>query len=144
MKQVENFFWVEVYNENTINELEGKEIGKWMVFFSPPISEELKRIAYHAINEGVVRALKYSNIGEDFPTGVLCLYSDLNDNEEHRRIISFMLSHNLIKKTKDGKFNNISFKLDRQTKMGIYNKNYNPILTLDEFIDLSTGDFLPA
>ena len=49
---------------------------------------------------------------------------------------------NLIRKTKTGKYYNISFKLDRQTEAGEYGDDYKGTIKLSDFIDLTTGEWL--
>ena len=63
--------------------------------------------------------------------------------EGHIKTIQFFLDNNLIAKTKDGRLYNISFKLNIQTmqeRLGLI-KAYTPILRLDYFIDLDTGEW---
>ena len=60
----------------------------------------------------------------------------------HKKIISFMKDNNLIKKTKNGKYYNISFKMDSQTRNLEYGVMFNAQLKLENFIDLDTGEFI--
>lgn len=48
----------------------------------------------------------------------------------------------MIQKTKSGRFYNISFKLDAQTRAGEYGEGYNGNIKLEQFLDLQTGEWL--
>ena len=53
-----------------------------------------------------------------------------------------MLDNNLIKKTKNGRLHNISFKFDEQTYTGQYGTDFNGLIKLAYFLDLDTGEWL--
>ena len=57
-------------------------------------------------------------------------------------MIAFMLEHGLVRKTKSGKLYNIGFKLDDQTRAGEYGTGFKARITLSDFVDLETGEFL--
>ena len=75
-------------------------------------------------------------------TGVVCFYTDAEDIEGHKAIISFMLDNDLIRKTKSGRYFNISFKLDSQTRNGEYGNKFDGEIHLSDFVDLVTGEFI--
>ena len=52
------------------------------------------------------------------------------------------LQHYLIRKTKTGRFYNISFKFDDQTRAGIYRENFDGVIKLAQFVDLNTGEWI--
>ena len=82
-----------------------------------------KKMCLKAIDENVVCEAKYT----DDITGVACFYLNIDNYERHKKVIQFFIENNLVKKTKAGKFANIAFKLDRQTKT----KKYKPKKHLD-------------
>ena len=53
-----------------------------------------------------------------------------------------MLNNNLIRRTKDGRLYNLSFKLNVQTRSGEYGKDFKAELKLSDLIDLNTGEWL--
>ena len=53
-----------------------------------------------------------------------------------------MLDNGLISKTKSGRYYNISFKFDDQTRAGEYGANFEGVLKLDQFIDLKSGAWI--
>lgn len=65
-----------------------------------------------------------------------------DDIENHRRIIQFMMDNKLIRKTKTGRFYNISFKFDDQTRSGEYGAEFAGTIKLAQFIDLNTGEWI--
>lgn len=75
-------------------------------------------------------------------TGVICFYLNGDDTENHRRVIRFMMDNNLIQKTKTGRFYNISFKFDDQTRAGQYGADFNGTIKLAQFVDLNTGEWI--
>lgn len=52
------------------------------------------------------------------------------------------MEHKLIMRTKAGKLHNISFKLDTQTLAGEYGASFHSKIKLENFVDLTTGEFL--
>lgn len=107
--------------------------GKWMYFFDNKAF--VSKICEKAIEEKVVLETKYN----DDETGVACFYINGGEVDSHKKVIEFFLTNNLIKKTKAGKFYNISFKYDKQTREGQYGENFKGEIKLDQFIDLKTG-----
>lgn len=76
------------------------------------------------------------------PTGVICFYLNGDDTENHKRVIQFMMSNGLIRKTKTGRYYNISFKYNEQTRAGEYGDDFEGKIKLDQFIDLNTGEWI--
>lgn len=120
--------------------LDGSKVGKWMYFFrgleGQQFAEEMCR---KAIEDGVVTAAKRSDNPGD---GVACFYLNCDDEAAHKRIISFLIEHDMIRKTKAGKLYDISFKLDQQTLAGEYGKGFRPEIKLSQFINLYTGEWI--
>lgn len=114
--------------------------GKWMYFFREPegllFAEKMCRIA---VKEDIVVEAKCRDNPMD---GVACFYLNCDDEIAHKKVISFFLEHNMIRKTKSGKLYDESFKLDRQTRAGEYQKDFKAEIKLSQFIDLFTGEWV--
>ncbi len=124
--------WV-FYLSNDFLSLNNSSCGKWMYFFND--ASFAKEICKKAIEEGVCVEAKHSNSSE----GVCCFYNNGEDDSGHHRIIDYFIRNNLIRKTKSGRYYNISYKYDIQTNNGKYGESFEGELKLDQFIDLSTG-----
>ena len=121
--------------------LDTDKCGKWMYFFNDQTFA--LDICEKAISEGVCYECKCTDMeAQKCKTGVICFYLNGDDNENHRRVIRFMIENNLIQKTKSGRFYNISFKFDNQTRAGQYGADFEGKIKLDAFIDLKTGKWL--
>lgn len=133
------FGWLYFLNDEDIEYTwkHSSSIGKWMWFFN-----DLEQASYNcsfavAINVVTQSKCTYPSSGD----GVCCLYCGLLDMDRHISILQFMISNNLIRKTKRGKLYNISFKLDSDTHKNRYGKGFSPLLKLEYFVDLNTGKF---
>ena len=119
------------------------KVGKWMCYpHDLGVEDELsfsRKICSDAVSQGIVQEAKCRHINEK---GVCCFYQNCDDMASHRRVIQFFLDNALIPKNKAGRLHKISFKLDRQTHSGQYGENYNPTITLNEFLDLDTGKWI--
>lgn len=138
MKRLGGWCWFETDNEQY---LDRDKCGKWMHFFSDQAFAQ--GICQKAIDEQVCYKCKCTDMeltGE--PTGVICFYLNGDDIENHKRVISFMMANNLIQKNRDGKYYNISFKYDAQTRAGDYSTNFKGQIKLEQFIDLQTGKWI--
>jgi len=109
--------------------------GKWMYFFNN--KRKIRKLCRKAILDGVVCECKHSMARE----GVACFYVSATDLVGQINIIDFMLSNEMIKHKNDGSLYNIAFKFDIQTRKKKYGKKFKAELTLDKFIDLTTGEF---
>lgn len=122
-------------------ELEKDKCGKWMHFFDN--QSFAQEICQKAIDEGACVECKCTDMeltGET--TGVICFYLNGDDIDNHRRVINFMLKNSLIKKTKTGRFYNMSFKFDEQTRAGEYGADFEGKIKLEQFIDLQTEEWI--
>ena len=126
--------WVFYLGDN-IRSLNNEKVGKWMYFFDN--REFVSELCGKAIEDGIVVESKHS----DADSGVSCFYLNGDDINSHKRVIQFFLDNNLIKKTKAGKFYNISFKYDNQTRAGEYGEGFVAEIKLDNFLDLTTGEW---
>ncbi len=146
MKIVEDFYWIYYSTEDYIYDED--KTGKWMLFFDKNTDiDQVIHICKSAIEEKAIKNCKHSNpISYDLhPYGdscVVCFYLCFDDIEAHKRIIQFLQKHNLLKKTDYGRFYDISFKLDKQTKNNEYGNNYISYIRLSNFIDLDTGEWI--
>lgn len=110
--------------------------GKWMYFFSD--IKSVAKICEDAVKKGIVSESKHS----DDETGVACFYLNCDDIDAHKRVISYFIENNLIRRTKTGRLYNISFKLDVQTLAGEYGDAFYSEIKLSQFVDLNTGKWL--
>lgn len=134
MMRYENDHWV-YYIKDTSNFNEYKT-GKWMYFFED--MEFAKNVCKKAVEDNIVCEAKYSNS----KTGVACFYLNCDDIEGHKKVISYFMQSNLIKRKKCGRYYDISFKLDKQTRAGQYGDDFKPILKLSDFINLCDGAWI--
>lgn len=137
MKRIELRPWIFFVDESLKEKkFDKNKVGKWMYFFNDV--EFAEKICSRAVEEGAVLESKHSNSNE----GVCCFYLEIDDIEAHKRIISFLLKNNLVKRTKTGKLYDISFKLDIQTSAGQYGSDFVAEKKLSDFVDLETGTFI--
>ena len=122
------------YYLNDEDNLSDKKCGKWMYF--PNDLAFAEKICSRAVEENIVEQAKHSDNG-----GVCCFYLNIDDTAGHKRVIEFFLKNQMIPKTKAGKYRNISFKLDEQTRAGEYDKDFSAKLKLSDLVDLATGNF---
>ena len=109
--------------------------GKWMYFFEN--KEFVAEICKKAIDEKIVSIAKHS----DSENGVSCFYINGDDITAHKRVLEFFISNNLIERCANGRFHNISFKFDEQTRAGEYGDKFESKINLEQFIDLFTGEW---
>lgn len=125
-----------VYYINLTKGFNKNRCGKWMCFFNN--KEFISKICEDAIKKGIVQECKHS----DDNKGVSCFYLDWDDIKTHKKILLYFIENNLIQKTKSGKLYNISFKLNMQTRAGVYGDDFKAIIKLSDFVDLNTGEWL--
>ena len=137
MEITENEYWVffrrhpEEGEQPLIEEL----TGKWMHFFTDPASDD--KLCRTAIAEKIVLSCKRSNHFK----GVTCFYLNINDYDSHKKLLLFMKAHHLFQ-THHGVLPNASFKLDAQTLLNQYGGEYQRLLTLSDFFDLHTQEWI--
>ena len=135
MKRFGGWCW---YLTDKAKLLKKHKCGKWMHFFND--QEFAMGICERAISENVCYECKCTDMKlTGSKTGVICFYLNGDDIENHHRVIRFMMDNKLIQKTKTGKFYNISFKFDDQTRAGKYGADFEGTIKLAHFIDLNTG-----
>lgn len=134
METIREFGWV--YYLGDENNLDRDKSGKWMYFFDN--KKFVEKICEDAVKKNIVNQSKHS----DEETGVACFYLNYDDVDTHKKIISYFIENNLIKKTKSGRLYNISFKLDNQTRAGEYGDEFKSDIKLAKFVNLDTGEWL--
>lgn len=137
------------YSSEEYKGVDDNKCGKWMHFFETSDLEVIADICRKAVETNVTLHCKHNNkIGCEMNPynpgkgGVACFYMECDDIESHKKIITYFLENNLIKRTKAGKLYNISFKLDNQTRAGDYGDKYSAAITLNKFVDLTTGEWI--
>lgn len=113
-----------------------EKIGKWMYFFNN--KDFISKICKKAIEENIVDTCKHTNDND----GVACFYIEYDNLNAHRKVINFFLENNLIPKTKNGRYYDISFKTDEQTLNGEYGNDFKAKMKLHQFIDLKNGKWI--
>ena len=141
MEKIVLFGWV-FYLEKD-GDFDKEKCGKWMFFFNKDEVEKVDEICKKAVEQGVVKECKYSDV-INFPKkdGVSCFYLNCDDEEGHKKVITYFLNNNLIPRTKSGKLYNISFKKDTQTRAKEYGDKFSSDIKLEQFIDLNTGEWI--
>lgn len=144
IQKAENIFWVYYRDPETAKTLDEEKCGKWMYYFND--IDFADKITAQAVKDGIVAEAKHSSAmsvaARPDKTGVCCFYLNGDDMEGHRKIIRFILDNNLVRKTKSGRYYNISFKFDQQTLAGSYGNLFHGEIRLADFVDLKTGEFL--
>lgn len=129
-----NKYWVYYCNPN--KKIDKDKCGKWMYFFND--NKSISKICEKAIKLNIVDIAKHSN---DIK-GVSCFYLHSDNIDGHKKVISFFIENKLIKKTNTGRYHDISFKFDNQTRDGLYGEDFNSDIKLSNFINLYTGEWL--
>jgi hypothetical protein len=114
----------------------GPDCGKWMYFFSN--RERIGQLCQKAVAEGVCTQSKHNNSD----TGVSCFYIHGHHIAAHKRVLTFFMDNHMISRTKAGKLKNISFKYDEQTLSGEYGGQFEAKMSLSDFLDLTTGEWI--
>ncbi|ELY7523573.1 hypothetical protein SOJ89_003970, partial [Cronobacter sakazakii] len=109
MKTVNRGGWVFYYSTVVLSNLDDNKVGKWIIFFND--INWAKATCTQAITNNIIHTCKHS----DNDNGIICFYLNFDDIASHKKLINWLINKNMIQKTKDGKYYNISFKLDEQT-----------------------------
>lgn len=135
-----DLFWTYYMDDDV--ELDPLKVGKWMLFFN--FNEQrtfFDKICEDVVIKKILQQTKCSSRPNPQGQGVAIFYLHIDDKNTHKKIITYFIENNLIKETKAGKFYNLSFKLDNQTRAGEYGDDFKAQLKLEEIINLSTGEF---
>ncbi len=136
MKTVNFGGWIFYYSTVELSNLDDNKVGKWIIYFNDV--NWAKDTCTQAITNNIIHTCKHS----DNDNGIICFYLNFDDIASHKKLINWLINKNMIQKTKDGKYYNISFKLDEQTLSNQYGKDFKPSIKLSDFIDLKTGIFI--
>ena len=129
--------WRFFHNEKAA--FDDNKVGKWMYFFSGREGRDFaEKKCKEAVETSIVGEAKRSDSTD---TGVACFYINIDDLEGHKRIISFFIKNQMIRRTKTGKLYDISFKLDNQTMAGKYGSDFTASLKLSQLLDLKTEEW---
>ena len=116
-----------------------------MYFYEAKDQDFANEICIKAITEGVCGDCKCTDTElTQQSTGVICFYGNGYDYEWHKKIISFMFKYNLFPKISSGRYINMSFKFDAQTRNREYGDDFKAKITLEDFVDLWTGNWLSS
>ncbi|MCP1096675.1 hypothetical protein M0L17_23215 [Bacillaceae bacterium OS4b] len=126
---------------------ETDNVGKFMTFGQGDLSNEMQELILKAIKQGITPLIKHTDLDTlDFNprskdgSWVIVWYS--NDEEKAlKSLAKFLIDHGLVAKTKSGRYYNISFKYDKQTRNGEYGEQFKSSISLKDLIDLNTGEF---
>ena len=144
VERLETLHWVFYIDHEALPALSYERVGKWM--YRTYDLAEADRICEEIVASGVVAEAKHSTRHQmlvgGYSTAVCCFYLNGDDAWAHRRVLAFMLEHDLVQRTKAGKLYNIPFKFDEQTRAGEYGASFHARITLSDFVDLATGSFI--
>lgn len=114
------------------------------VFFEEKDKEFAAQICEKAVEKNIVMEAKHTadDILKYKGTGVACFYFHYDDIDALKRVLSYFLENALIRKTKKGRFYDISFKMDKQTLSEQYGNDFSSDIKLSKFIDLDSGNWL--
>ncbi|ANN34851.1 hypothetical protein A9498_26510 [Bacillus thuringiensis serovar coreanensis] len=133
------------YGTNTFKETD--HVGKFMTFVQDDISNEIQELILKAIKQGVTSLVKHTDpdmlaFNPYAKNGSLAIIWYSTDEEKTLKgLAKFLINHGLVPKTKAGKYYNISFKYDEQTRNGEYGEQFKPSISLKDLMDLNTGTF---
>lgn len=113
MKTLTNLDWI-YYVGNTSELIEDK-VGKWMYFFKESDDiNYIKKLCADAVEQGIVQEAKHTNPNSigltphgTTDSGVCCFYLNCDDIEGHKKILSYFIKNNMIRKTKTSDFINL-------------------------------------
>ena len=133
------------YGTNTFRETDN--VGKFMTFVQDDISNEMQELILKAIKQGVTPLVKhtdpdmlaFNSYARDGSLAIIWYSTD--DENALKGLAKFLIDNGLVSKTKAGKYYNISFKYDKQTRNGEYGEQFKPSISLKDLMDLNSGEF---
>ncbi|QAS52794.1 hypothetical protein [Halobacillus litoralis] len=141
------------YGINTVHSPAFKEtdnVGKFMTYGKGDISNEMQELILKAIKQGITPLIKHTDLNtiglnpnSKDGSWVIIWYST-DEEKDLRSLAQFLIKHGLVPKTKAGRYYNIPFKYDKQTRNGEYGEQFKSSISLGDLIDLNTGEFLYA
>ncbi|HDR7764815.1 MULTISPECIES: hypothetical protein [Bacillus cereus group] len=133
------------YGTNTFKETDN--VGKFMTFVQDDISNELQELILKAIKQGVTSFVKHTDPDmlafnpHAKNRSLAIIWYSTDEEKALKGVAKFLINHELVPKTKAGKYYNISFKYDEQTRNGEYGEQFKPSISLKDLMDLNTGVF---
>ncbi|WOO87901.1 hypothetical protein RZE82_02950 [Mollicutes bacterium LVI A0039] len=116
--------------------------GKWMYFFRLEDVDFVEKICRESVECSVVSSAKHTSKESSSATGVACFYIDGQNEEQHKDVLNYFLTKNLIPRNKNGNYRNIAFKFDVETRRGNYKDTFEAKLNLSDFVNVKTGEFI--
>ncbi|PEE42842.1 hypothetical protein [Bacillus pseudomycoides] len=133
------------YGTNTFKETDN--VGKFMTYVPDDISDEMQALILKAIKQGATPFVKHTDpdtlaFNPYAKNGSLAIIWYSTDEEKNLKALAkFLVDNDLVPKTKAGKYWKLSFKYDEQTRNGEYGEQFKPSITLEDLMDLNTGEF---
>lgn len=118
-----------------------------MIFFDVDESYDyIQEICKEVIEKNILEVVKHTSLIsaeiKKSNQGAVMFYLEYDDIISHKKIITYLLDKELIPKKKSGQYYKNSFKLDSQTRNNEYGDTFKGKITLDQFIDLDTGEWI--
>lgn len=111
-----------------------KDGGKWMFYYKN--RDFATQIINQAFTQDVCKYAKHTKGS----SGICCFYVSGTSEVEHRKVIKFMLDHNLIRLTDDLNYFDPAFKFNGQSWSKQYGPNFEGLIKLSDFVDITTGN----
>lgn len=115
--------------------------GKWLCFFEKNAINYIIQTSEEAIKTEVTMLTKFTDVRYQ-DSGVLCIFCDGTNENQHKKILKFMLDKNLIPRNKNGNYRNIAFKFNEQSYNREYKQKFKAKISLSTFVDSKTGKFI--
>ena len=115
-----------------------QECGKWMIF--PKSIDKARKLCVSAVENGIVAEAKHSIVSNG-RSYLCCFYIEASNLKRHKQFIQYFRDNNYLPKNKNGNYTNIAYKYDSQTELGLYGSDFHSNIHLNNFIDLSTGEW---
>ncbi|WP_437830573.1 hypothetical protein ACQRXC_03850 [Niallia taxi] len=123
-------------------------VGKFMTPVQGDISNEVQELIIKAIKQGVTPLVKHTDPDPDILASnpfakdgsLMIIWYSTDDKESLKALAKFLVTHGLVRKTKAGRYYNISFKYDKQTRNGEYGDEFKASISLQDLMDLNTGE----
>lgn len=117
------------------------QVGAWKCYFDYDFDElhRIQKICQELIEDGIAAEAKHFNQDAMIQSrkGEVLFFCNADDIEAHKRIIAFMIKHDLLRKDDYDNYRNMAFVYSSTVKR---KKGSRPVQLVD-FIDLRTGCF---
>lgn len=133
--------WEHYINKDGNYEFKDDQCGSWQYYFNASSDnlEFVQKICEQAIKAGIAAEAKHSNSDalRIQGSGVCCFYCNGDDEESHKKIISFFIRNDMILRDDYGNLRNMAFKYDSTTPK---RKKGSIPIQLSDFVNLKTGE----